>query len=49
MRFQFAWQAQYLVKFEDDSCCASHGTGRFMCWTFNFVLCSTLWYFAVPE
>ena len=26
----FAWQAQYLVKLEDDSCCAQC-TGRFIC------------------
>ena len=26
----FSWQAQYLVKLEDDSCCSAHCTGRFM-------------------
>ena len=26
----FAWQAQYLVKLEGDSCCSTHCTGRFM-------------------
>ena len=29
----FTWQAQYLVKFEGDSCCFAHCAGRFMCWT----------------
>ena len=30
----FLWQAQYLVKFEGDSCCFTHCTGgRFMPWT----------------
>ena len=27
----FSWQAQYLVKLEDDSCCCAHCTGRFIC------------------
>ena len=27
----FSWQAQYLVKLEDDSCCSAHCTGRFIC------------------
>ena len=27
----FAWQAQYLVKSEDDSCCSAYCTGRFIC------------------
>ena len=27
----FLWQAQYLVKFQGDSCCFAHCTGRFMC------------------
>ena len=27
----FAWQAQYLVKLEDDSCCSPHCTGCFIC------------------
>ena len=26
----FAWQAQNLVKLDDDSCCSAHCTGRFM-------------------
>ena len=26
----FAWQAQYLVKLEDDSCCSAHCKGRFI-------------------
>ena len=29
-KVHFAWQAQYLVKLEDDSCCSALGTGRFM-------------------
>ena len=36
----FAWQGQYFVKFEDDSCCAAHCTGHFMCWTFKVLLSS---------
>ena len=27
----FAWQAQYLVKLEGDSCCSAHGKSRFIC------------------
>ena len=27
----FLWQAQYLVKLEDDSCCFAHCTGHFIC------------------
>ena len=27
----FAWQAQYLVKLEDDSCCSAHCKWRFIC------------------
>ena len=27
----FAWQAQYLVKLEDDSCCSAHCKGPFIC------------------
>ena len=27
----FAWQAQYLVKLEADSCCSARSTGRFIC------------------
>ena len=27
----FAWQAQYLVKLEDDSCCSAHCKSRFIC------------------
>ena len=27
----FSWQAQYLVKLEDDSCCSAHCIGRFIC------------------
>ena len=27
----FAWQAQYLVKLEDDSCCPAHCKLRFKC------------------
>ena len=27
----FAWQAQYLVKLEDDSCCSAQCTGSFIC------------------
>ena len=26
----FSWQAHYLVKLEDDSCCSAHCTGRFI-------------------
>ena len=27
----FLWQAQLLVKLEDDSCCSAHCNGRFTC------------------
>ena len=27
----FAWQAQYLVKVEGDSCCSAHSKWRFIC------------------
>ena len=27
----FAWQAQYLVKLEDDSCCFAHCKWLFIC------------------
>ena len=27
----FAWQAQYLVKLEADSCCSAHCKSRFRC------------------
>ena len=27
----FSWQAQYLVKLDNDSCCSAHCTGRFIC------------------
>ena len=27
----FAWQAQYLVKLEDDSCCFAHCNWLFIC------------------
>ena len=27
----FSWQAQYLVKLEDDSCCSAHCKWRFIC------------------
>ena len=27
----FAWQAQYLVRLEDDTCCSAHCKLRFMC------------------
>ena len=31
----FSWQAQYLVKLEDDSCCSAHYTGHFICVRIN--------------
>ena len=27
----FAWQALYLVRLEDDTCCSAHSKLRFMC------------------
>ena len=30
-RSHFAWQVQYLVKLEDDSCCSAHCKRCFIC------------------
>ena len=27
----FSWQAQYLMKLDNDSCCSTHCAGRFIC------------------